>query len=87
MVNTDFLLIFSLLLACNSELKKYRGNRFISANQERVVTTLECIEAVTRSCSVKKVFLKIFQRLQENTCIGRSLLFNKVAGQDSAQNI
>ena len=31
-----------------------------------------------RSGSVKKVFLKIFQNTQENTCAG--VFFNKVAG-------
>ena len=37
-----------------------------------------CImEAVTRRCSVKKVFLKSSQRLQKNTCAGSS--FNRVA--------
>ena len=27
-------------------------------------------EAVARRCSMKKVFLKILQNLQENTCVG-----------------
>ena len=29
-------------------------------------------EAVAQRCSVNKVFLKIFQNLQENTCAGYS---------------
>ena len=37
------------------------------------------LEAVTQKCSVKKVFLKISQNSQENTC-ARVLFFNKVAG-------
>ena len=35
-------------------------------------------ESVARRCSVKKVFLKISQNSQKNTCA--SLFFNKVAG-------
>ena len=31
-------------------------------------------EAVTQSCSVKKVFLKISQNSQENTCVRVSIL-------------
>ena len=42
------------------------------------------VEAVVQSCFVKKVFLKISQNSQENTCAGKhlrqSLFFNKVAG-------
>ena len=32
------------------------------------------LEAATRSCYVKKVFLKISQNSQENTCVGVSFL-------------
>ena len=35
-------------------------------------------ETVVRRCSVKKVFLKISQKSQENTCVGVS--FNKISG-------
>ena len=38
------------------------------------------LEAVARGCSVKKVFLKPSQNSLENTYIGWSLFFNKVAG-------
>ena len=37
------------------------------------------MEAVPKRCSVKKVFLKILQNSQENTC-DRVSFFNKVAG-------
>ena len=33
-------------------------------------------EAVTRRCSVKKVFLKISRNLQENICVGVPFLKN-----------
>ena len=33
-------------------------------------------EAVTQSCSVKNVFLKILQNLQKNTCARVSFLIN-----------
>ena len=33
---------------------------------------IECLEAVTRRCSLKKVFLKSLQNSKENTCIGVS---------------
>ena len=36
------------------------------------------LEAAVRRCSVKKMFLKILQYLQENTFVGVS--FNKIAG-------
>ena len=36
-------------------------------------------EAVTQTCSVKKMFLKISQDSQENAC-ARASFFNKVAG-------
>ena len=36
------------------------------------------IEAVAQRCSVKKVFLEIWQNSQENTCV--RVFFNKVAG-------
>ena len=32
------------------------------------------VSAVARRCSVKKMFLKISQNLQENTCVGVSFL-------------
>ena len=35
-------------------------------------------EAVAKTCSVKKVFLEISQKWQENTCV--RVYFNKVAG-------
>ena len=41
-------------------------------------------DAVARRCSVKKVFLEIWQNSQENTCACQSLYFNKVAGLKSA---
>ena len=34
-------------------------------------------EAVAQRCSVKKVFLKIFQNSQESTCARVSFLINK----------
>ena len=54
----------------------------------RSVTTGKCFqiqlpEAVTRSCSVKKMSLKILQYSQEKTCVGVS--FNKVAGLNQIQ--
>ena len=36
--------------------------------------TLRLSEAVVRTCSVKKMFLKISQTSQENTCVGVSFL-------------
>ena len=36
------------------------------------------LEAAVRRCSIKKLFLKILQYLQENTFVGVS--FNKIAG-------
>ena len=41
-----------------------------------VILLLLSSEAVVLSCSVKKVFLKISQNSQENTCTSR--FFNKV---------
>ena len=38
----------------------------------------QCSEAAIQRCSVKKVFLKISQNSQENTC-ARALFFNEVA--------
>ena len=35
-------------------------------------------EAVAQRCSVKKVFLKIFQNSQESTCARVSFLINKL---------
>ena len=35
-----------------------------------------CSEAVARRCSVKRVFLKILQNSQENTCVRVSFLVN-----------
>ena len=40
-------------------------------------------EAVAQRCSLKKVFLEIFQNSQENTC----LFFNKVANSGLQLNI
>ena len=37
-------------------------------------------EAVSRSWSIKKMFLKISQNSKENTCVG--VVFNKVAGHN-----
>ena len=37
------------------------------------------LEAVSRMCSVKKVFLKILQNSQENTCARVSFLINLLA--------
>ena len=37
-------------------------------------------EAVTRSCSVKKVFLKISQNSQENTCASSFLIKLQTSG-------
>ena len=37
------------------------------------------IETVAQRCSVKKVFLEIWQNSQENTCV-RVAFFNKIAG-------
>ena len=42
-------------------------------------------EAVARRCSVKKVFLKMLQNSQENTC-ARVCFLNKVASFRPAQN-
>ena len=39
---------------------------------------LEKSEAVVLGCSLKTVFLEIWQNSQENTCL--SLFFNKIAG-------
>ena len=39
----------------------------------------QILEAVVQLCSVKKVFLKISQNSQKNTCV-RVSFFNKVAG-------
>ena len=41
------------------------------------------LEAVVRRCSLKKMFLKISQNSQENTC-ARVSFFNKVTGPRSA---
>ena len=59
----------------NSNLFKVnnKDNRTTSAD-----VTLVSLETVVRRCSVKKVFLEIFQNSQENTCVIPFL--NKVAG-------
>ena len=44
-------------------------------------TLCECDRSSHRRCSIKKLFLKISQNSQENTC--RSLFFNKVRGLSS----
>ena len=51
---------------------------FILLTKNMLATTWESSEEVSWRCSVKKVFLKISQYSQENTCVGVS--FNKVAG-------
>ena len=38
-------------------------------------------EAVAQRCSVKKMFLKVSQNSQENTCARQRLFFNKVRPQ------
>ena len=43
------------------------------------VNTFQYLEAVAQRCSVKKMFLEISQKSQENTCVIVSFL-NKVAG-------
>ena len=42
---------------------------------------MQSLEAVLRSCSVKKVFLKISQNSLENTCVRNSFLIDlRVSG-------
>ena len=59
----------------NSNLFKVnnKDNRTTSVD-----VTLVSLETVVRRCSIKKVFLEIFQNSQENTCV--IPFFNKVAG-------
>ena len=45
-----------------------------------VSSIIQCWEAVTQTCSLKKVFLEIWQNSQKNTCARVSFL-NKVAGR------
>ena len=77
-------------------MSKWQLDNFFSANfnvltdklglQSHLVSTfsyLLLISAITKeaaSCSVKKVFLKISQNSQENTCVCQSFFFNKVVG-------
>ena len=40
----------------------------VLCNVRKILEEMHMTEAVARSCSVKKVFLKISQNSQENTC-------------------
>lgn len=42
------------------------------ANEGKYFLFLRSTETDARRCSVEKIFLKILQRLQENTCAGGS---------------
>ena len=42
------------------------------ANEGKYFLFLRSTETGARRCSVEKIFLKILQRLQENTCAGGS---------------
>ena len=49
-------------------------NLFVNAfNVQFFKIKLQGAEAVTRRCSLKKVFLKFLQNSQENNCVGVSL--------------
>ena len=59
---------------------KFHGGVFLSKIQ-----TIHLIsDAVVRRCSVKKVFLKIWQNSQENNCIGVSIVLIKLQAFRSA---
>ena len=52
----------------------YRKVFFYASRSKSSISKLRNPEAVTRLCSVKKLFLIILQNLQENTCDGASFL-------------
>ena len=56
---------------CNFIKKKTKTKKyfFLGTFRATASTHLQFAEAVTRRCSVKKVFLKISQNSEENTCI------------------
>ena len=73
-----------MIAIATNDSNAFQSNCFvILLTKNRLVITGKCFqiqlpEAITRSCSVKKVFLKISQYSQENACAGVS--FNKAAG-------
>ena len=58
-------------------LQKIWRTRYQNKYMNDDVTDLQLLEVVTRSCSVKKIFLKISQNSQENNCVAVSFLIKK----------
>ena len=70
----SYVLICNFSDPCPSGFKAYRDNVVVSVKHiylyKQVFSCLylSLSEAASRSCSMKKVFLKVLQNLQENTC-------------------
>ena len=64
-----YLFLFRIVLT-----EIYKSIKAIEDGFYHKVIEAKCKEAVSRRCSIKKVFLEILQNSQENTCVRVSFL-------------